>query len=308
MARALAVQTGERRGGRLHAWSNVDFRIPRAPMTMRPLLLLVPLFLLASGCAGIARGSEEAPLRVLVYNIHAGKDAAGEHNLARVAELVRESRADLVLLQEVDRGTERSGREDQLGELSRLTGLAGAFGRTLDYQGGEYGIAVLARWPILADRLHPLPVEPAQERAGGSYEPRGVLHVMIASPRGTVHLLNTHLDPSEDDLYRMQEVAAVRALADSLRHRGELVLVGGDINATPESRVVEQMSTAGWRDAWAACGAGPGFTYPADEPVKRIDYLFIPAQLRCESAVVLESQASDHRPVLIVIGASRRSF
>ncbi|CAN5405858.1 endonuclease/exonuclease/phosphatase family protein [soil metagenome] len=277
-------------------------------MTMRPLLLLVPLFLLAFGCAGIARGSEEAPLRVLVYNIHAGKDAAGVHNLARVAELVRESRADLVLLQEVDRGTERSGREDQLGELSRLTGLVGAFGRTLDYQGGEYGIAVLARWPILADRLHRLPVEPAQERAGGSYEPRGVLHVMIASPRGTVHLLNTHLDPSGEDFYRMQEVAAVRALADSLRHRGEFVLVGGDINATPESRVVEQMSVGGWRDAWAACGVGAGFTFPADEPVKRIDYLFIPAAVRCESAVVLESQTSDHRAVLIVIGNSSRSF
>ncbi len=130
-------------------------------------LALVLLGLLANGCASTVRGSTEAPLRVLVFNIHAGKDAAGVHNLERVAELVRESGADLVLLQEVDRGTERSGREDQLGELSRLTGLAGAFGRTLDYQGGEYGIAVLARWAILVDSLHPLLVEPAQQRAGG---------------------------------------------------------------------------------------------------------------------------------------------
>ncbi|HEV2130502.1 MAG TPA: endonuclease/exonuclease/phosphatase family protein [Longimicrobiaceae bacterium] len=257
------------------------------------------------------RGGEEARLRVLVYNIHAGKDAAGMHNLARVAELVRDSRADLVLLQEVDRGTERSGREDQLAEISRLTGLGGAFGRTLYYQGGEYGIAVLAGWPVLTDSLHPLPVEPAQARAGGSYEPRGAQHVTIASPRGTIHLLNSHLDASRDDSYRLQEVGTIRALADSLRRRGGLVLVGGDFNAEPGSRVVEQMTAGGWRDAWATCGAGPGFTFPADEPVKRIDYLFIPPSVRCDSAAVIDSHASDHRPVLFILAAPQqqsRSF
>lgn len=289
--------------------SEILSRNLRAPGIMRRLLVLVLLqllLLLVPACAGALRGSGEAPLRVLVYNIHAGKDAAGVHNLARVAELVRETDADLVLLQEVDRGTERSGREDQLGELSRLTGLAGAFGRTLDYQGGEYGIAVLARWPILRDSLHPLRVEPVQQRAGGSYEPRGALQAMLASPHGTVHLLNTHLDASRDDSYRMQEVATVRALADSLRRSGGLVLVGGDFNAMPESRVIEQMTAGGWRDAWATCGAGPGFTFSASEPVRRIDYLFIPPGVRCDSAAVIESQASDHLPVLFVLAASDR--
>jgi endonuclease/exonuclease/phosphatase family metal-dependent hydrolase len=51
--------------------------------------------------------------RVLVYNIHAGKDAAGIDNLTRVAELVRSTKADIVLLQEVDKGTRRSGNVDQ---------------------------------------------------------------------------------------------------------------------------------------------------------------------------------------------------
>ena len=66
-----------------------------------------------------------ADLRVMVYNIHAGKDAAGVDNLERVAQVVRDAAADLVLLQEVDRGTRRSGGVDQPEVLARLDAVAG---------------------------------------------------------------------------------------------------------------------------------------------------------------------------------------
>ena len=241
------------------------------------------------------------PLRVLVYNIHAGKDAAGEGNLARVAALIRETAADLVLLQEVDRGTRRSGGVDQLAEIGRRTGFQGAFGRTLDYQGGEYGIAVLSRWPILSDTLIPLPVEPVQERAGGSYEPRGALRVTVDAPGGVVGVVNTHLDPSGDDAYRRQEVAAVRRIAADLRARHPRTVVGGDFNAEPGTATIGAMLADGWRDAWAECGAGDGGTYPADAPIKRIDYVLLAPGFGCADARVLPTTTSDHRPVLVTL-------
>lgn len=273
-------------------------------MTSR--LVCFALALSLAACASAPRGGTDAPLRVLVFNLHAGKDAAGEHNLARVAALVRESGADLVLLQEVDRGTERSGGEDQLSTLERLTGLRGAFGRTLDFQGGAYGIALLSRWPITADSLHPLVVRPPQERAGGSYEPRGALVASVAAPAGPLHLVVTHLDASAGDHFRLQEVAQVRALADGLSRDGDPVLVGGDFNATPESSVISRMTSAGWTDSWPGCGAGEGMTFPAREPIKRIDYLFLSPGVSCDSAAVLPSRASDHRPVLLVLNRSEK--
>lgn len=261
----------------------------------------------ATGCA-VGRSATEAPgpIRVLVYNVHAGKDAAGTGNLRRVADLVRGSRADLVLLQEVDRGTERSGRVDQVAELAGLTGYHAAFGKTLDYQGGEYGIAVLSKWRILEDTLIRLPVSPPQERAGGVYEPRGVLHAKVAAPGGVLHVLNTHLDPSAEDRYRRQEVATVLRIADRLGTGDELALFGGDLNATPGSAVIEMVRGGGWNDAWAGCGSGEGRTYPAHAPAKRIDYLVVPGALRCDSAAVIESETSDHRPVLFVISRRER--
>ena len=55
-----------------------------------------------------------------------------------------------------------------------MTGLAGLAllmeGSTV--REGKYGVAILSRWPIVADTLVHLPVTPPQARAGGSHEPR----------------------------------------------------------------------------------------------------------------------------------------
>ena len=241
-------------------------------------------------------------VRVLVYNIHAGWDAAGAANLDRVAAHIRETHADIVLLQEVDRFTTRSNRVDQVARLAAATGMRSAFGRTLDYQGGEYGIAILSRWSVRSDTLIPLRVAPAQQRAGGSYEPRGVLYAVLARPGGDVHVFNTHIDASADDRYRLQEIEGVAAEAARVRS-GARVLVGGDLNATPESGVIAYILGDNWRDAFAECGAGDGLTYPANTPVKRIDYLLLSSGWHCREARVLETQASDHRPLLVRLAA-----
>lgn len=255
--------------------------------------LLVLLLLSVTGCATVA----SRPLRVLVYNIHAGKDTGGVDNLERVAALIGSTRADLVLLQEVDRGTRRSGGVDQLATLERLTGLRGAFGKSLDYQGGEYGIAVLSRWPIAAHETVPLHVEPPQTRAGGSVEPRVALFADIGMPDGTITIVNTHLDHHPDDTWRRQEVARLLA-AIGARPRRPL-LIGGDFNSTPDSVVQQTLRDAGLKDAWAICGGGDELTYPAITPVKRIDYLFLTGAARCTEGRVIATEASDHRPVLI---------
>lgn len=249
--------------------------------------------------------TREPVLNVLVYNIHAGKDAKAVNNIARVASIVKATGADVALLQEVDVNTRRSGGADQPAELADLTGFRDVFGKTLEYDGGEYGIAVLTRWPVEHDTLFRLSVTPRQERAGGSYEPRGVLHALIATPHGPLHILNTHFDPSADDRFRMQEAAGLLRLAERLRASGELVLLGGDLNANPDSRVLALFRDAGWKDAWEGCGEGEGKTFPYNAPVKRIDYLLLGPRASCVSAEVLVTDASDHRPVMFRIKVAR---
>lgn len=260
---------------------------------------LVACGLLAS-CAGVGQGAREGrQLTVLVYNIHAGKDAGGRDNLARVAELVRGTGADLVLLQEVDRNTRRSGPADQPAALARLTGYSVAFGRTISFQGGDYGIALLSRWPIVRDTLIPLAVTAPTGATIAGREQRGVLVAEVAAPGGALTILNTHLDASRDDVWRVQEIEGVLRVAGTIPGSGPPVLLGGDLNARPESPVHSRLRAAGFRDAWTGCGTGDAMTFPAGAPDRRIDYLYLTAQARCVEARVLPGDASDHRPLLV---------
>jgi endonuclease/exonuclease/phosphatase family metal-dependent hydrolase len=267
------------------------------PLVLAPLLALL-------GCASAGRSAEGQPadtVRVIVYNIHAGKDAAGADNLQGIVALIRETRADLVLLQEVDRHTRRSGGVDQPAVLAARSGFHVAFGSALDYDGGKYGVATLSRWPIAFDTLYRLPVDPPQERAGGSREPRGLLRSDITSPYGTILVFNTHIDASREDTWRQQEARVIVSTVADARRSRPLVLLGGDMNSTPESAVQQIVRRPGLRDAFAECGSGLGLTYPADSAVKRIDYLYLTGAMRCARAEVRGTRVSDHRPLLVEV-------
>ncbi len=265
--------------------------------TAKRLAILV-LLGVAAGCT-LPFVEQEKSVRVLVYNIHAGKDAGGTPNLQEVARLVLAHAADVVLLQEVDRGTKRSGGVDQLQVLMDATEFAGAFGRTLDYDGGQYGIAALSRAGFGLEDTVPLRVSPPQARAGGSHEPRGALVTVVHTEFGRWSAVTTHLDASAGDEYRLQEADQLEEIVRLRRAAGLPLIVGGDMNATPDSAVVKKLLAFGLRDAWAECGKGDGFTYPASKPIKRIDYVFVTGALRCTSAEVIDTQASDHRPLLV---------
>src|SRR6266540_4778825 len=242
------------------------------------------------------------PIRVLVLNMHAGKDAAGHPNLDAIASLVKTAGADVVLLQEVDRGTARSGGIDQVGTLERLTGHSAAFGASLlHYDGGEYGIAVLSRNGVGYRATLPLPVAPVQTRAGGSREPRVALLAFLTVRGAAWRAIDTHLDPA-DGTARAQEVARLADLVREQQLAGTPLVLGGDFNSTPDNPVLAPLRAAGLRDAWVECGAGDGLTYPADKPVKRIDYLFLSGDLHCSEARVIDSRVSDHRPLLVTLG------
>src|SRR5258708_24205877 len=102
-------------------------------------------------------------LRVLTYNIHHGEGTDGRFDLWRLAEVMKSVQPDVVALQEVDRGTERSSSVDQLAELERLTHMHAEFGKAMDFSGGSYGVARLCAWPLRRTGNPPPPGPPDRQ-------------------------------------------------------------------------------------------------------------------------------------------------
>lgn len=273
--------------------------------TLRTWSLLAALLtapLAAGGTAGTPAPSSPSPppssgitrtLRVMSYNAHVGIGMDKRLDLRRVAEVIRREQPDLVGLQEIDRGTERTGRVDQIAELARLTGMHYAFAPNLNFQGGWYGVAILSRFPLLAS-------EHSRFLNRREAERRGYLRAEIEIGGRPFGFVTTHLDHQHDDNRLFETEQLLRAVSDS----DAPLVVAGDFNDEPAGESYRLMLTR-FADAWAARGAAGdnGLTYPADRPRKRIDYIFHapPGRTRTRRAWVVESHASDHRALVAEI-------
>lgn len=246
-----------------------------------------------SPVAAPAQEGKAASLRVLCYNIHWALGMDGKYDVARVAEVIKAAKPDLVALQEVDVGVKRSNRMHEVRMLAEMTGLAGRFGPTQHYEGGLFGNAVLTRLPILDVEIHPLPYTEATPEL--QTYPRGAIAVTVTAPDDKpLRFISTHFQHNvpED---RVAEAKAINALfaadGDTLR-----TILAGDMNAKPEEEPIRILL-----ERWSnATDDPPSPTVPVVNPTSRIDYIFYrptDAFRVTEARVIPEEMASDHRPV-----------
>lgn len=231
-------------------------------------------------------------LTILSYNIHHSEGVDGQLDPGRIARLINDQKADLVALQEVDRGVERTQRRDLAGELAALTGMHMVFGKNLDYQGGDYGNAILSRFPIVA-------ATNSHYRMLHADEQRGLLAATLRHPSGReLVFMVTHLDFRPDPAERLGNVLEIKAAL--ARHNGRPVVVAGDFNDHPD-RAVHQAMKESFVDAWEAGGSGDGFTYSSTQPDRRIDYIYLDRAhaWTVTRAIVPDSEASDHLPLVV---------
>ncbi len=252
----------------------------------RYVLALASIFL--GGCAH----SKPAIVRVLTYNIHHGIGMDNKLDLQRTAEVIKSADADLVAMQEVDRGTERSGKVDQLQKLAELTGTQGVFGKTIDWQGGDYGIAVLSRLPVDYYYTHPLPNVPPHEK-------RALLEVGVRVADRPLAFFTTDLDDNRDEAERIGSIEVFQGL---VRQRANApIILAGDFFLTPDHPVLQPL----FQVLHDTCppDSKDVYTAPAGEPHKRIDLILYgnSPHLQCtEYRVLPEPMAAQHRPVLAV--------
>ncbi len=249
-----------------------------------------------AGCAG-KTAATQAPvteLRVMSYNIHHANppSRAGVIDLDAVARVIRDQNPDLVALQEVDVNTSRSGNMNQASALAEKLGMNFFFARAIDFGGGEYGVAILSKYPLSDTSVLPLPEEAAPEA-----EDRVLATAKVTLPGGnTIRFGSTHLDV-EDASNRLQQVQAINSVAANERLP---FILAGDFNDQPESEAIAALDNVFTRTCQAECEP----TIPVDVPTHAIDFIAFTKSFGLEvksQRVVPERYASDHLPVVAVL-------
>ena len=230
-------------------------------------------------------------LRILSYNIHHAEGVDGKLDVPRIAQVILSVEPDLVALQEVDKNTTRTGKVNQDIELARLTKMNSVFGSNITFQGGQYGNAILSKFPIIKNKNFLLPNVDSGEQ-------RGLLRSQIQiSNKENVLFFSTHLDHRRSDTERLASAEAINQII-SLDNKSPAILAG-DFNDVPDSPTLKELGKV-----WLRTNKKILKTIPASKPSRQIDYIFVQPKERwkiIESQVLDEDIASDHRAIFSII-------
>ena len=224
-------------------------------------------------------------MRAVTWNIR----HAELRGLAAVAETLRAEDADLIALQEVDRGVRRSDGVDQARWLGEALGLSWGFARAIPWEGGDYGVALLVKPALVGGR----PLRVTSFRLPGGSGPGEEARVLLGARAGGLRVFVTHLDLPP--AVRLRQAEAIGAAMDGNEH----ALLLGDFNEGPLGPAVQRLAALGLRDAWSEAHVPERSTAPSDRPQERIDLVLLGGSVGPAFVTrAVDSDASDH-PLIV---------
>lgn len=221
-------------------------------------------------------------VRVMTWNIHGAVGRNPRFDLERVVALVKRHHPDVVALQEIDSRRAREAHVDNpFDVLQRALGNHGIGARTVTTADGDYGQALISRWPMANTEIHDLSFR--------KREPRRAICSDIQTPAGPLRVIATHLGLSFRE--RHNQALALMKMLGTLRVP---TVALGDFNdwmwAGSVRRKLER--------------ALPGYTryrtFPSSWPLFHLDRVYLwPREALVASHTDHEARAiSDHLPVI----------
>ena len=223
--------------------------------------------------------------RLLDWNIHTAVDGDGQVVLGEVADLIESQDPDIVVLQEVGRGWPIAGQADDLEWLARRLDMSYVWAPAAD---GQFGNAILSRYPLTLDRIVRLPYgEGPQERTA------------VGVTMGTdppLFVVGAHLQHGDRPSTREEQLLSIMATWG----RREAWVLAGDLNMQPDEPQTALLSCCGLASVQDLIGDPDAST--ARDPVHlsdRVDWIWVtPASLEVTNFAILPSGASDHLPLV----------
>ena len=225
-------------------------------------------------------------MKIMTFNTqHCSNFYTGDFDYQLMADTINKCKADIVGLNEMrGKGNDENpiSQEQILSELTELK--YHYFAKAIDVNDEyPYGNAFISKYPIISAETIMIP-DPVEKSGGKWYETRCLLKAKLENG---ITVLVTHfgLNPEE-------QKNAVSTVMENLED--EKCILMGDFNVKPDNEVLkpiyEKMKDAG------ELIKGNGFSFPSDNPIEKIDYIFVSKDIELVEAEIPEIVASDHRP------------
>ncbi|HSJ68257.1 MAG TPA: endonuclease/exonuclease/phosphatase family protein [Anditalea sp.] len=235
-------------------------------------------------------------LKIMTYNVHYCNPPsmpASFIDVDAIVNVINAEKPDLIALQEIDVNVNRSGNIHQAQLIGSKLHMRYFFAKAIDFQGGDYGVLILSKYPISETTIHRLPT-----LAGSGGEPRVFATAKVTLPDGlTLRFGNTHLDAQQDHTNRNLQMDKI---LDIVKNDDLPFIIAGDFNAVPGTEVIKKLDSAFTR----TCEICPP-TIPVLNPTRAIDFIAYTDDINLfktsSHKVINETYASDHRPVVSVL-------
>jgi len=249
---------------------------------------------LAAAALSLAAAAALPPkggFKIVSYNVRHCEGMDGKLDVARIAAVLNREGPRFAALQELDCRTKRSNGIDEPAELGRLTGMVPTFAKTIDYDGGEYGVMILSREkPVSVEKL-PLPGK----------EPR----VLLLAEFSDCFVGSTHLSVAAEK----ERIDSVALIEKAVKGRSKPVFVAGDWNSLCNSSVLKGLSKSLKVLSPTRCRTFHGKPHEGPSGLVDdfcIDYIAVDSASASrydvvDRAVIEDRVSSDHAPIYVTL-------
>ncbi|MBC3215588.1 endonuclease/exonuclease/phosphatase family protein [Serratia fonticola] len=248
--------------------------------------------------------TKKPTIKIATFNIGKNETSDNVSDFTSLNQAIKHIDADVIAVEEIDNKTARSGKIDQLAELAKANGLFYAYGKALDFDGGEYGVGLLSKYKIDKSQVVKLP--------SGDAEQRVVLLSQITKPGfdSPIIVMVTHLDWQKDPAVRLGQARYILDLSigdapsDFANIATSVKILAGDFNSTQNEQPIKEI-----KYFWdPVVKPDVDFrTWPAINPALDIDHIFTfkgqkwnikNIEIPHNSNKFQWAAASDHLPVI----------
>ena len=228
-------------------------------------------------------------MKIMTFNTQHMADYYGDNqvNFQKYADYILSEAPDVVGLNEIRSSGEAADYRNQTAHLAALTQMPFCyFAKAISFsERGPYGNAMLSKLAIVEVKTVPIP-DPDPKLYDDYYETRCLLKAKLENGV-TVLISHFGLNPDEHE-------NAAKTIAEHIE--AEKCILMGDFNVPPDSHILDPIR-ARMKDT-ADVFPEPLLSFPADAPVRMIDYIFVSPDIQVVSADIPALELSDHRPYI----------